>query len=400
MKLTTILAYISISTFTLSCYAQVGIRSNNPRSILDISASNKVNPTSKDGILLPRIENFPTTNPTADQDGLLVFLVADTGTFQKGLHYWDNSLAQWLDYGAEWRDGYNDDDEDLMYARQAAVNGVDVVIQDSGRIGMGTKNPEESLELKFAGDNDIQITSAEPPNAPNLIFFTTNGTFSSRQQLNDNDPLGAINGKVWNGTAKSGDVAYISPIADGDHSSGNLPTKYDLSVTGNGDETAYENGLEMTIRATGRVGIGTGNPTAALQLKAGTATANSAPLKLTPGTKLSTPETGTIEYDGTSIYFTPNSSRRLLLTGLKTTATLNFPIIINGLTDELSVTVPGAAVGSSCDCNPLGAIETGLQWSCYVSSANTVRVRLNKITTGPLDIVDPASRNWRILVME
>lgn len=55
---------------------------------------------------------------------------------------------------------------------------------------------------------------------------------------------------------------------------------------------------------------GTSSPTAALHLPAGTATANTAPLKLTSGTNLGTPEAGVVEYDGTLLTFTPGATRR------------------------------------------------------------------------------------------
>ena len=54
----------------------------------------------------------------------------------------------------------------------------------------------------------------------------------------------------------------------------------------------------------GNVGIGTTGPTAYLHLKAGTATASTAPIKLTSGTVNTTPEAGTIEYDGTDFFLT------------------------------------------------------------------------------------------------
>src|SRR3989339_796974 len=46
----------------------------------------------------------------------------------------------------------------------------------------------------------------------------------------------------------------------------------------------------------GNLGIGTSSPTAALHLKAGTATAGTAPLKFTSGTLLTTPEAGAVEF--------------------------------------------------------------------------------------------------------
>jgi hypothetical protein len=54
----------------------------------------------------------------------------------------------------------------------------------------------------------------------------------------------------------------------------------------------------------GNMGLGIANPTAVLNLKAGTATAGTAPLKLTSGTNLTNTEAGAIEYDGNHLYFT------------------------------------------------------------------------------------------------
>ena len=58
------------------------------------------------------------------------------------------------------------------------------------------------------------------------------------------------------------------------------------------------------ISATGNVGIITQLPTARLHLPAGTATASTAPLKLTSGSLLSTPETGAFEFLTDRLYFT------------------------------------------------------------------------------------------------
>jgi hypothetical protein len=69
-------------------------------------------------------------------------------------------------------------------------------------------------------------------------------------------------------------------------------------------------GADVTILSTGNVGIGVISPTAYLHLKAGTATAGTAPLKLTAGTLLTTPELGAIEFtdNGTTshLYVTIN----------------------------------------------------------------------------------------------
>lgn len=61
------------------------------------------------------------------------------------------------------------------------------------------------------------------------------------------------------------------------------------------------------------LGIGTSTATAAVQIRAGAAIPGGAPLKLTPGTNLTTPEDGTFEYDGTHLYFTIGSTRHTLI---------------------------------------------------------------------------------------
>jgi len=53
-------------------YSQVGIGTTSPKSILDISASVQAAPTIQDGILIPRIDVYPS-NPTVNQQGMLVF---------------------------------------------------------------------------------------------------------------------------------------------------------------------------------------------------------------------------------------------------------------------------------------------------------------------------------------
>ncbi|MFN0275935.1 MAG: hypothetical protein ACKVPJ_09335, partial [Chitinophagales bacterium] len=61
-------------------------------------------------------------------------------------------------------------------------------------------------------------------------------------------------------------------------------------------------------RTAQNLGIGVASPAAVLHVKAGTATANTAPLKFTSGTNLTTPEAGVIEYDGNGFYSTLNAN--------------------------------------------------------------------------------------------
>lgn len=59
----------------------------------------------------------------------------------------------------------------------------------------------------------------------------------------------------------------------------------------------------------GSIHVGGTSPTARLHLPAGTSTASTAPLKLTSGTSLATPEAGAVEFDGSHFYGTIGTTR-------------------------------------------------------------------------------------------
>jgi hypothetical protein len=50
-------------------------------------------------------------------------------------------------------------------------------------------------------------------------------------------------------------------------------------------------------------------PTAKLHIAAGSASAGTAPIKLTSGTLMTTPEDGAIEFDGSELYITISGTR-------------------------------------------------------------------------------------------
>jgi|GEM_PF-1881076 len=64
------------------------------------------------------------------------------------------------------------------------------------------------------------------------------------------------------------------------------------------------------VSTAGNIGIAVIAPTARLALPAGTATAGTAPLKLTAGTNLTTAENGAFEFDGTNLFFTVGGIRK------------------------------------------------------------------------------------------
>lgn len=91
--------YISffICLFSTTVLAQVGINTTTPNAQLDVQSSNVANPANTDGILIPKVDEYPSTNPTAAQDGMLVYATGN-GSVAKGFYYWDNNTASWISF--------------------------------------------------------------------------------------------------------------------------------------------------------------------------------------------------------------------------------------------------------------------------------------------------------------
>lgn len=76
-------------------FSQVGINTVTPNALFEIKASDEANPAATDGILVPKIDDFPSTNPSASQQGMLVYLKNTIGTNLPGFYYWDNTTTSW-----------------------------------------------------------------------------------------------------------------------------------------------------------------------------------------------------------------------------------------------------------------------------------------------------------------
>jgi hypothetical protein len=78
------------------------------------------------------------------------------------------------------------------------------------------------------------------------------------------------------------------------------------------------------------------------------------------------------------------------------TATLDFPSISSNNSEELTMTVTGAATGDIVMLGAPSAIESDLTWCGYVSAADTVTVRLHNSSGGA---INPASATWKATVI-
>jgi hypothetical protein len=131
--------FVTLLTGTVF-YAQVGINNTDPKASLDITATNQANPSNTDGLLIPRIDDFPVTNPTADQNGMMVYLTTASGSNAPGYYYWDNGASSWIKI-------FGTDDQQVdLFALSGTTLGIS--LQDDGVAPV-------TVDLSsLAGDND------------------------------------------------------------------------------------------------------------------------------------------------------------------------------------------------------------------------------------------------------
>jgi len=167
----------------------------------------------------------------------------------------------------------------------------------NNRLGIGTTVPPTQMAIVNAG-----------------IAALNGGSFSDStlQLRHNNENIGRATAIEF--SFGNGNNSYVGSRIVGETASaggGNLHFQ-----TGSGSYGTYT--TKMIVLKNGNVGIGQNTPTAYLHLKAGSATANTAPLKFTSGTNLTTAEAGAMEYGNSSLFFTRSGTLRagLLMTDI------------------------------------------------------------------------------------
>ncbi|MDC7996455.1 tail fiber domain-containing protein [Gilvibacter sediminis] len=90
-----ILPLVILAFAALDLHAQVGINNISPNASLDITASNQATPANTDGLLIPRIDAFPSSDPATAQHGMLVYLTTTDGGNPPGFYFWNNGTTSW-----------------------------------------------------------------------------------------------------------------------------------------------------------------------------------------------------------------------------------------------------------------------------------------------------------------
>lgn len=191
--------------------AQVGIGNSSPKAQLDISASSTASPTGIDGILIPRIDNFPTVNPSAAQNGMLVFLTTTVGTKLPGFYYWSNPASAWVGLSS------NDKSWDVS-GNGAAVSGTNFI---------GTTNAQD---VDFRTNNIIKMRLSTKGQ---LEFLNTGGSLFVGEQAGDADDLTNNQNTFIGYQSGMTNVGGYGNSAVGNQSFKNNATGYNNSVFGN-----------------------------------------------------------------------------------------------------------------------------------------------------------------------
>jgi hypothetical protein len=108
-------------------------------------------------------------------------------------------------------------------------------------------------------------------------------------------------------------VILLPWVGDSASAIGTIVNTANTFVTAGAKIVSFQNAWseKVSIDKDGKIGIGI-SATALIHAKAGTATAGTAPLKLTAWTNLTTPESGAFEFDGTNLYFTVGGVRKMV----------------------------------------------------------------------------------------
>lgn len=186
-----------------------------------------------------------------------------------------------------------------------ASNYTSLTNTSNGRITVDAIGTSSFIRLQTTGDGTGNIgfltiqQGSGTAGGTVIVGSASGGTTGSKLQINTNaSGSGGIGLNITDGTRS---VNFQNAADIGGGISGSTlytSTNHPLALSTN-------NGApKILLDTSGRTGFGVNSPTAVIHIKAGTATANTGPLKFNSGTNLTTAEAGTMEYDGTDLFFT------------------------------------------------------------------------------------------------
>ncbi|MFH2019602.1 MAG: site-specific integrase, partial [bacterium] len=140
-----------------------------------------------------------------------------------------------------------------------ANNATDVVVTDTGYLGIGTTNPTVKLQIETDGGNNWIQGSSFGGYQSGLILYTANGTQASPTATVTGDDIGSIYFQGFDTARSVGARIYAKAAADwgtaGDTTDG--PANLYFATSPDGEQANYD---RMFIGSDGNVGIGTTLP--------------------------------------------------------------------------------------------------------------------------------------------
>ncbi|MGJ8594196.1 MAG: hypothetical protein ACSHXF_16725 [Aquaticitalea sp.] len=165
--LTPILFSISFSVFS-----QIGIGTTSPDATLDIRSSSLTAPTNTDGLLIPKINTFPSPNPTAAQQSMLVYLTTTSLGNPPGFYYWNNPTTTWMPFNASSASYWDRNAGGYLFPLNTSDR-VEVFSNTDASGAAGSGGLEIANTLRIDGNEVITNTDTEL-----LLQFGNNGDFS------------------------------------------------------------------------------------------------------------------------------------------------------------------------------------------------------------------------------
>lgn len=270
MKKITLLLSVLLFSFFFS-NAQVGIGTALPNAQLDIRSSNQASPANNDGILIPKVNVFPATNPTAAQQGMLVFLTTSTTflatTRQPGFYYWNNPTSDWIGLSS----AANGDHDWYEVGSTIAPNAITDDMFHTGNVGIGTSTITTNTKLDVNSGATSDAVYGHSNNVGGILGREVNFSFGTPPQtlfgagVYANNPSAGYTSMFSQSTGSATVAANISfsdvwigsyNYVQNNSATMNPPANYNqLNVT-----NATLGGSQIALRGFNSRGTTTGNP--------------------------------------------------------------------------------------------------------------------------------------------
>lgn len=233
-----------------------------------------------------------------------------------------DAVVQYLLTGAQrWYTGIDNSQSDTFQINDGSLSATPAlsITPSTKYVGLGTSAPTHTLTQASSGTGvALYNTADQTTNYERVRQYWSSNVYTVASEKGGTG-VGRTIGVTGTYTASSGveNNFRVAPTINQSSTAGYTALLVNPTETATGSGTKlladFQVGgtSKVNITNVGNLGIGT-TPTAYLHLKAGTATASTAPLKFTAGTVNTTPEAGTMEFSNseTGLTFTAVSTRR------------------------------------------------------------------------------------------